>query len=105
MANKAFQMDTAPDKSELVESIRRARIWAWKVHGQRIPGPARDLAWSMIGLTNDHDPFTYGPWSKATALEPDQLIAALDLATEIARLIRKADELQPSLVRGGEAVQ
>lgn len=89
----------------LVDQLRRARQWAWDVHDQRVPGAARDLAWAMIGLCRDHDPGTYSPWLRVGALEPDRLREAIDLASEVARLIRKADVLQPNLVRNGNAGQ
>lgn len=105
MADPVVLLDTTPDDTDLIENLRRARAWAWDIHDQRVPGVARNLAWAMIGLASDHDPEPYGPWSKAKALEPSQLVAALSLMTDIARLVRKADELQPNLVRGGEVGQ
>ena len=87
----------------LVEHLRRARQWAWGVFDRRVPGAARDLAWALIALARDHDPNTYSPWLRVNALEPGQLIQAANLAADIARLIRKADRLQPHLVRDGEA--
>jgi len=75
------------------------------VHDRRVPGAARDLAWALIGLARDHDPDTYSPWLRAGALEPAQLAKAIDLATDIARVIGKADRLQPNLVRDREAGQ
>lgn len=89
----------------LVEQLRRARQWAWGVFDQRVPGAARDLAWALIVMARDHDPETYPPWLRVGALETAQQILALELATDIARLIRKADDLQPTLIREGEAGQ
>lgn len=86
----------------LVEQLRRARQWAWGVFDQRVPGAARDLAWALIAMARDHDPETYSPWLRVGALEPDRMTKAIDLAADIARLIRKADKLQPHLVRDGE---
>ena len=85
--------------AQLSEHIHRARIWAWSVHDARGMGVARDLAWALICLARDYDPATYAPWSQANALEPAQMNKALNLATGIARLIRRADALQPHLVR------
>ena len=90
--------------AKLTDHICRARLWAWTVHDDRIPGAARDLAWALIGLARDYDPATYAPWSQTEALEPAQMNEALSLAIEIARLIRKADALQPHLVRKVESV-
>ncbi len=89
----------------LVEQLRRARKWAWGVFDHRVPGAARDLAWALIAMARDHDPETYSPWLRVGALETAQQILALELATDIARLIRKADELQPMLVRDGKVGQ
>ena len=89
----------------LVEQLRRAQQWAWGVFDQRVPGAARDLAWALIAMARDHDPDTYSPWLRVGALETAQQILALELATEIARLVRKADELQPMLVRDGEVAR
>lgn len=89
----------------LVEQLRRARQWAWGVFDRRVPGAARDLAWALIALARDHDPETYSPWLRVGALESAQQILALELATDIARLICKADELQPMLVRDGEVAR
>lgn len=89
----------------LVDQLRRARQWAWQVHDHRVPGAARDLSWALIQLARDHDPDTYSPWARVPALEPAQMNGALSLAGDIARLIRKADELQPMLVRKGGAGQ
>ncbi len=86
----------------LVEQLRRARQWAWGVFDQRVPGAARDLAWALIAMARDHDPETYSPWLRVGALEPDRMTKTIDLAADIARLIRKADKLQPHLVRDGE---
>ena len=96
---------TNPATDALVDQLRRARLWAWGVFDQRVPGAARDLAWALIAMARDHDPETYSPWSRVGALETAQQILALELATDIARLIRKADELQPMLVRDGEVGQ
>lgn len=87
------------------DHLLRARQWAWAIFDHRVPGAARDLAWALIGLINDHDPKTYSPWLKVDALEPARQADAIRLAGDIARLIQKADELQPHLVRGGEGVQ
>lgn len=89
----------------LVEQLRRARQWAWGVFDHRVPGAARDLAWALIAMARDHDPETYSPWLRASALETTQQILALELASDIARLIRKADRLQPHLLRDGGAGQ
>ena len=105
MTEAATQQVTKPDANSLVEQLRRARKWAWGVFDNRVPGAARDLAWALIAMARDHDPETYSPWSRVGAVEPDRLTQALDLAADIARLIRKADRLQPSLVRNAEAGQ
>jgi hypothetical protein len=105
MADTAILNSARPETKALVEHLRRARKWAWAVFDNRVPGAARDLAWALIAMARDHDPETYSPWSRVGALEPDRLIQALDLAADIARLIRKADRLQPSLVRNAEAGQ
>lgn len=91
-----------PDANALADQLRRARQWAWGVHDQRVPGAARDLAWALIAMARDHDPETYAPWLRTEALAPERLSQAIDLASDIARLIRKADALQPNLVRNGE---
>ena len=88
-----------------MEQLRRARQWAWGTFDNRVPGAARDLAWALIALARDHDPETYSPWLRVDALESAQLSQALELAADIARLIRRADELQPMLVRDGEVGQ
>ena len=103
MAEANNQPVSLPTTDALVEQLRRARQWAWGVFDHRVPGAARDLAWALIALARDHDPDTYSPWLRVGALDPAQLIRALSLAGEIARAIRKADELQPNLVRNGEA--
>ncbi len=103
MSDSATRLIATPESNALVEQLRCARQWAWGVFDRRVPGAARDLAWALIALTRDHDPETYSPWSRVGALEAAQLFQALDLASDIARLIRKADRLQPNLVRDGEA--
>ena len=95
----------AADPNLLAEQLRRARLWAWGVFDQRIPGAARDLAWALIAMARDHEPETYSPWLQVGALETAQQILALELATDIARLVRKADELQPMLVRDREVAR
>jgi len=105
MAETATQLDDQSKRDALVEHLRRARQWAWDVHEHRVPGVARDLAWALIELVRDHDPETYSPWSQARALEPEHLNQALELAAELARLIRKADKLQPHLIRKKEVRQ
>jgi hypothetical protein len=105
MANIATELNSASEADALVEQIRRARQWAWDVFDHRVPGVARDLAWALIELARDHDPETYSPWLQASALEADRLALALDLAADISHLIRKADRLQPRLVREGEAAR
>ena len=85
----------------LAERLHRARQWAWGVFDYRVPGAARDLSWSLIALARDYDPETYSRWPRAHALEPEHMVQALDLATDIAGLIRKADKLQPNLIRSG----
>ena len=96
---------TNPATNALVDQLRRARQWAWGVFDHRVPGAARDLAWALIAMARDHDPETYSPWLRVGALEPAQLTQALDLAADIARLVRKADELQPMLVRDREVAR
>ena len=96
---------TNPATDALVEQLRRARQWAWGVFDRRIPGAARDLAWALIAMARDHDPETYSPWLRVGALETAQLTKALELATDIAQLVRKADELQPTLVRDREVAR
>ena len=103
MAEANNQPPAPPPTDALVEQLRRARQWAWSVFDHRVPGAARDLAWALIALARDHDPDTYSPWLRVGALDPAQLGRALSLASEIARAIRKADELQPDLVRNAEA--
>ena len=103
MSDSVTRLDAQPDANALVEQLRRARQWAWGVFDHRVPGAARDLAWALIALARDHDPETYSPWLRVGALESAQLTQALDLAADIARVIRRADELQPMLVRDGEA--
>ena len=105
MTEAATHLIANPDTNALVEQLRRARQWAWGVFDHRVPGAARDLAWALIAMARDHDPETYSPWLRVGALETAQQILALELATDIARLIRKADELQPTLIRDGEAGQ
>lgn len=105
MSDSATRLEANPDVNALVEQLRRARKWAWGVFDNRVPGAARDLAWALIAMARDHDPETYSPWSRVGALEPERLFRALDLAADIARLIRKADDLQPSLVRNAEVGQ
>lgn len=105
MAKAATGPDASPKANALVEQLRRARQWAWSVHDQRVPGTARDLAWALIGLVRDHDPETYSPWLRVGALEPAQIVQAIDLAADIARVIGKADKLQPNLIRDGGAGQ
>ena len=95
----------AADPNLLAEQLRRARLWAWGVFDQRVPGAARDLAWALIAMAGDHDPETYPPWLQVGALDTAKQMLALELATDIARLVRKADELQPTLVRDGEVGQ
>ena len=102
MTEAATHLVAKPETNALVEQLRRARQWAWGVFDHRVPGAARDLAWALIALARDHDPETYSPWLRVGALESAQLTQALDLAADIARVIRKADELQPMLVRDGE---
>ena len=102
MSDSVTRLDAQPDANALVEQLRRARQWAWGVFDHRVPGAARDLAWALIALARDHDPETYSPWLRVGALESAQLTQALDLAADIARVIRRADELQPMLVRDGE---
>ena len=96
---------TNPATNALVDQLRRARQWAWGVFDHRVPGAARDLAWALIAIARDHDPETYSPWLRVGALETAQITKALELATDIARLVRKADELQPMLVRDGEVAR
>lgn len=103
MAEASTQPPAPPPTDALVEQLRRARQWAWGVFDHRVPGAARDLAWALISLARDHDPDTYSPWLRVGALDSAQLGRALSLAGEIARAIRKADELQPNLVRNGGA--
>lgn len=105
MAETDTKPCAVPNVNSLVEQLRRARQWAWEVHDNRVPGVARDLAWALIAMTRDHDPDTYSPWSRAGALEPERLFQALTLSGDIARLIRKADALQPHLVRSGRVSQ
>jgi hypothetical protein len=105
MIDAATHLDVKHQTNALVEQLRRARQWAWGVFDHRVPGAARDLAWAMIAMARDHDPDTYSPWLRVEALEPDRLTRAIELANDIARLIRKADRLQPHLVRNGEAGQ
>lgn len=105
MAKATTFPETRPGANALVEQLRRARQWAWSVHDQRVPGTARDLAWALIALTRDHDPETYSPWLRVGALKPAKLVQAIDLAADIARVIGKADRLQPNLVRDGRAGQ
>ena len=102
MSDSGIRLVAKPGTNALVEQLRRARQWAWGVFDQRVPGAARDLAWALIAMARDHDPETYSPWLRVGALESAQLTQALDLAADIARVIRKADELQPMLVRDGE---
>ena len=102
MTEAATHLVAKPETNALVEQLRRARQWAWGVFDNRVPGAARDLAWALIAMARDHDPETYSPWLRVGALEPARLTQALELAADIARLIRKADELQPMLVRDGE---
>lgn len=105
MTDSATRLDAKPEANALVEQLRRARQWAWGVFDHRVPGVARDLAWTLIALARDHDPETYSPWLRVGALETAQQILALELATDIARLVRKADELQPMLVRDREVAR
>lgn len=105
MTEAATHLVAKPETNALVEQLRRARQWAWGVFDHRVPGAARDLAWALIALARDHDPETYSPWLRVDALESAQLSQALELAADIARLIRRADELQPMLVRDGEVGQ
>lgn len=98
-------LDSKSDTHALGDQLRRAKLWAWIVFNNRVLGVSRDLAWTLIALVRDHDPANYSPWFKVEALEPVKLAQALDVATEIARLIRKADRLQPHLVRDGRAGQ
>lgn len=102
MTEAATQLVAKPETNALVEQLRCARQWAWGVFDHRVPGAARDLAWALIGMARDHDPETYSPWLRVGALESAQLTKALELAADIARLVRKADELQPMLVRDRE---
>ena len=99
MDNDSTQLLGPPDIQAQTEYLQRARIWVWEVCEHRRPGAARDLAWALIGLARDHDPETYSPWLVVSALEPATLSLAINLANDIARLIRKADALQPNLVR------
>ena len=105
MTEAATHLVAKPETNALVEQLRRARQWAWGVFDHRVPGAARDLAWALIALARDHDSETYSPWLRVDALESAQLSQALELAADIARLIRRADELQPMLVRDGEVGQ
>ena len=105
MTEVICHLDIKHETNELVEQLRRARRWAWSVFEHRVPGTSRDLAWALIAMSRDHDPDTYSPWLKVDALEPKQLIQAIDVASDIVRVIRKADLLQPHLVRDGEAGQ
>lgn len=58
MTEAATRLDAKPEANALVEQLRRARLWAWSVHDQRVPGAARDLSWALIAFTRDHDPDT-----------------------------------------------
>ena len=99
MDNDSTQLLSPPDIQAQTEYLQRARIWAWEVCEHRRPGTARDLALALIGLSRDHDPETYAPWLVIPTFEPATLSLAINLANDIARLIRKADALQPSLVK------
>lgn len=103
MATLCLEAQALPDVNAIAEHLRRARQWAWTVFDYRVPGVSRDLAWSLIALARDHDPETYSPWLNVEALEPAKLAQALGLATEIARLIRNADRLQPNPICDGGA--
>lgn len=103
MAEAAIQPDATISTDAMVEHLRRARLWAWDVFDHRTSGVASELAWALIGLARDHDPDTYSPWLAARCLEQDRLKQAIELANGIARLIRKADALQPHLIRDRKA--
>ena len=105
MASPANIPDMSPSINTLAEQLCRARQWAWGVFDNRIPGASRDLAWALIGLCRDFDPQTYNPWLHVLALEPETMAAALDLAGDVARLIRRADALQPQRIRERETSQ
>ena len=105
MTETATQLIAKTETNTLVDQLRCARQWAWAVFDNRVPGVARDLAWALIAMARDHDPETYSPWLRVGALETAQQILALELAADIARLVRKADELQPTLIRNGETGQ
>lgn len=98
MAEGGTEEQGAREVEALTDQLRRARVWAWSIFELRAPGTARDLAWATINLARDHDPDTYSPWLNVPALEPEALRRAVDLASDIARLIRKADTLQPHLM-------
>lgn len=105
MAEISKHLLSASSTDELVEKLRRARSWAWSVHDNRIPGVARDLAWALVALARDHDLETRSPYHAPLTLEPEILERAIDLARNIARIIIKADALQPHLVLDREAFQ
>lgn len=100
----------------LAERLRRARLWARATSDHRLPGVSRDLAqalvnltytrdfeWALIRLTSDNVADPRPP--KANDVELSRMAAAIELAGDIARLIQKADEFQPHLVRNGEAAR
>lgn len=105
MADLSATLSKAPDTERMLDHLRRARKWAWDLHGARKPGAARDLAWTITQLVADHDPETYSPWLNVRALEADNLRLAIDLVNSIVRAIRMADALQPHLIRKTEANQ
>lgn len=105
MIEQAKQTPSTTDVDALVEYLHRAGRWAWHVFDHRVSGIARDLAWALANLARDHDPDLSSPWMSDQASQAERLTQALDLAADIARLIRKADKLQPHLIRKEEAGQ
>ncbi len=84
---------------EQINRLDHARTWARGIYNTRAPGVAYDLANALIGLANDHSPWTYTEGLDAVALDDERIAAAYEMSRDIARLIRKADALQPQAVR------
>ena len=82
-----------PDAQLLAQELERARLWGWEIHDNRIPGAARDLAWTLVSHARSYQPERIGDANLS------ELVGAVQVARAIAKLIKQADAFEPQCVR------